>query len=45
MLTAWENWDLTEVVNGLEEGELIVISVGREGVVHGAKAVVEEDDS
>lgn len=40
-----ENWDLTEVVSGLKEGELVVVSLGREGVSDGAAAVLEEDDN
>ena len=37
-----ENWDFTEVVSGLEDGELVVISLGREGVADGVAAIVEE---
>lgn len=40
-----ENWDLTEVVSGLKEGELVVVSLGREGVSDGAAAVLEENDN
>ena len=32
------NWNYTEVVSGLETGERIVLSVGREGVKAGARA-------
>lgn len=33
------NWDYTEVLSGLQEGEQIVLSVGRDGVKAGVKAV------
>jgi len=36
------NWNFTEVSAGLEEGDKIVLSVGREGVVAGVKAVPED---
>lgn len=36
------NWDYTEVLSGLEEGDLVVTSVGKEGVDDGAIAVREE---
>ena len=39
-----ENWDFTEVVSGLEDGELVVISLGREGVADGVAAVVKESE-
>ena len=35
------NWEVTEVVSGLKEGEFVVKSVDREGVVDGAIAQVE----
>ena len=35
------NWDFTEVLSGLEEGDLVVTSVGKEGVEDGASAVAE----
>ena len=35
------NWDFTEVRSGLREGERVVLSLDREGVVAGAKAVAE----
>jgi HlyD family secretion protein len=38
-----ENWDFTEVVSGLEKGELVVVSIGREGVEDGVAAVIEEN--
>jgi HlyD family secretion protein len=37
-----ENWDFTEVVSGLEKDELVVVSIGREGVKDGETAVLEE---
>lgn len=35
------NWQVTEIVDGLTEGDRIVISIDRAGVVAGAKAVAE----
>lgn len=35
------NWSYTEVVEGLAAGELLVISIDREGVEEGARAVAE----
>jgi len=35
------NWEFTEVQSGLRQGENVVLSVEREGVVPGAKAVAE----
>lgn len=35
------NWDFTEVLSGLEEGDQVVTSVGKEGVEDGASAVAE----
>jgi HlyD family secretion protein len=35
------SWEFTEVVAGLDEGELVVLSVDREGVADGVAAVVE----
>ncbi len=35
------NWDFTEVLSGLAEGEAVVLSLDREGVVAGALAEVE----
>jgi HlyD family secretion protein len=37
------NWDFTEVVGGLEEGELVVTSLDREEVAAGARAEISED--
>ena len=39
--TGLSNWQLTEVLGGLREGEKVVLSVERKGVVAGAKAVAE----
>ncbi len=39
--TGLQNWDHTEVLSGLGEGEQIVISVDREGVEDGARAVID----
>ena len=36
------NWRHTEVVSGLSEGDQIVLSVDREGVVAGARAQAEK---
>lgn len=35
------NWSFTEVLSGLQAGDRIVLSIGREGVKAGAKAVEE----
>ena len=35
------SWEFTEVVSGLDEGERVVLTVDREGVVDGAAAVTE----
>lgn len=35
------NWRFTEVASGLEEGERVVVSVGREGVAAGARVAPE----
>lgn len=35
------NWEYTEITGGLEAGELVVVSVDREGVEAGAQAVAE----
>jgi HlyD family secretion protein len=39
--TGLSNWQFTEVVSGLNQGDKVVISVERKGVVAGAKAVAE----
>lgn len=37
------NWDWTEVLSGLQAGELVVTSVDRDGVTDGALAIAETD--
>jgi HlyD family secretion protein len=39
--TGVSNWQFTEVVSGLKEGDRVVVSIDRKGVVAGAKAVAE----
>lgn len=39
------NWDFTEVVSGIEPGESVVVSVGKEGVETGASVVANQDDN
>ena len=41
--TGTANWDHTEVLAGLEEGDLVVTSLDREGLEDGARAVRDED--
>ncbi len=36
------NWSYTEVVSGVKEGELIVVSIGKDGVKAGKKAIAEK---
>jgi HlyD family secretion protein len=38
------NWNYTEVLSGLEKGEEIVVSIGKEGVEAGAYAIAEPDE-
>ena len=40
--TGMANWEFTEIVEGLSEGERIVISLEREGVKVGARATAAE---
>ena len=40
--TGLENWEQTEIVSGLVEGDYLVRSVDREGVENGAKAQIDE---
>lgn len=40
--TGLANWEQTEVVKGLEQGELVVVSIDRTGVMAGAHAVLED---
>ena len=42
--TGLSNWDFTEVVEGLESGDLVVTSLDRDGVDEGALVVVESAD-
>ena len=39
--TGISSWEFTEVVSGLDENELVVLTVDREGVADGVAAVVE----
>ena len=39
------NWRYTEIASGLEQGERVVVSVGREGVSAGARVVPESDSA
>ena len=39
--TGISSWEFTEIKAGLDEGDLVVLTVDREGVVDGAAAVVE----
>ena len=39
--TGLHNWKFTEVVEGVAEGEQVVVSVDRDGVEHGARAVID----
>jgi HlyD family secretion protein len=36
------NWKYTEVLSGLKEGELVVLSIDREGVKAGVRATIEK---
>lgn len=40
--TGLSNWQYTEVLSGLEAGEQVVVSVGREGVADGTPVRIEE---
>jgi HlyD family secretion protein len=42
--TGLANWDRTEVLSGLAEGEQVVLSLDRDGVEAGAWAVAETED-
>jgi len=39
--TGISSWEFTEIVTGLDEGDLVVLTVDREGVVDGANATAE----
>ncbi len=43
--TGLANWDRTEVLSGLAEGDQVVLSLDRDGVEAGALAVADEDRS
>jgi HlyD family secretion protein len=40
--TGLGNWKVTEVQSGLDAGDVVIVSVGREGVKAGVPAIVEE---
>ena len=40
--TGLSNWDHTEIISGLEQGELVVVSVDRKGVEDGAFAIIDK---
>ncbi|OQX48888.1 MAG: efflux transporter periplasmic adaptor subunit, partial [Candidatus Sedimenticola endophacoides] len=42
--TGLSNWDHTEVLKGLTEGDLVITSVDRDGVENGAPARIEASD-
>ncbi len=42
--TGTANWDMTEIVTGLDEGELVVTTPDKEGLADGARARVVEAD-
>ena len=44
LTTGMSNWSYTEVIDGLQAGERLVISIEREGVEDGASAVIEDQD-
>jgi HlyD family secretion protein len=37
------NWTFTEVVSGLKEGDRVVLSIGKDGVVDGALISIKHD--
>jgi HlyD family secretion protein len=39
--TGIANWEFTEIVSGLDAGDLVVSSIDREGVADGAAATAE----
>jgi HlyD family secretion protein len=39
--TGLHNWEYTEVLSGVSEGEQIVVSVDREGVADAARAIID----
>ncbi|MGH8476219.1 MAG: efflux RND transporter periplasmic adaptor subunit [Methylococcales bacterium] len=40
----FSNWDFTEVLSGIEKGEQVVVSIGKEGVKAGAKVTPENPE-
>lgn len=42
--TGISNWSFTEVNKGLAVGEQLVVSIEREGVEHGARAVIDDNN-
>ena len=42
--TGLSNWDHTEIISGVEQGELVVVTVDRKGVEDGAYAVIDESE-
>lgn len=43
--TGLSNWDHTEIINGVAQGELVVITVDRKGVEDGVFAILDKSDS
>ncbi|MES0326878.1 MAG: efflux RND transporter periplasmic adaptor subunit [Gammaproteobacteria bacterium] len=43
--TGLSNWDHTEIISGVEQGEFVVITVDRKGVEDGAFAILDKTDS
>ena len=43
--TGLTNWQMTEVLSGLSQGEMVVTSVGRTGVAAGSQAQIEASSS
>jgi len=42
--TGISNWDYTEVITGLEAGELVITTLDREGIKDGAKAITNNGE-
>ena len=43
VITGLSNWDHTEIIEGLQAGEQVVLSVERKGVADGAYAIAETE--
>lgn len=43
--TGLSNWDHTEIISGVEQGELVVITVDRKGIEDDAFAILDKTDS